>query len=776
MAKPRFNNFLLSLILAVSTFFNVGKSNWIIPGEANADDIVINNGDRAVCYNGRTKTKYTTIEKALEVAKNDTASNDTIYVIPGTNPVITRSCEIASGDTLCLPYEGETFKADINGLKENDSSFNNYHSNQFADSQESTYLKSNVTIEGIYEAKKTTLTVSGTLLVGGILGVGEGSYQKPSGHTMNSYAQITMKGYSSIVNKGTIECRGYIKPFDESSINASELLNVSGSVAIMPFVLYDYRGGSYSSACNNEKVFPFSIFDMPNCHISSTYNYGSTLKVLIHAYANSQIYSPDPTVLLSKDNGLFKLESGSVSFRYKPSIFNKTTNDANTGITEEGVNKLLVSINGSITLDSMTISLAGSSLRTSDFYVPFSYKFDISVKSGTTLNIINKVKFLSGSNLRIDDGATANMDASTTFYQRYDGHNTLANVYPNSLGAAKIINNGTLNLNSSFGGKIDTSTENSVINTGEKYSSQVTSREVLTGSNFGLKRTYFDITTYGYCNFYKVDNSTMIDAQLNKSNTYTSAKFDNKYFWVGETGNTTTEEVHGAPTDVGNGCFANGTMIMMGDGTVKSIENITFGDAIMTWNFFEGRYEVQNLAFVIDHGENLYETTALEFSDGTSLSIIDEHGLFDYDLNEFVYLNSKNYGGYIGHEFVKNGQGTNSLVKLVKGSVKTIMTHAYSITSEHNYNSVANRLLTAPPPGEFYNWIEMGEKMMYDSEKFFKDVKTYGLYEYSKFEPYGISYEIYEAFNGKYLRIPVEKGIFTFEYIIDLFNLYIDGF
>lgn len=70
----------------------------------------------------------------------------------------------------------------------------------------------------------------------------------------------------------------------------------------------------------------------------------------------------------------------------------------------------------------------------------------------------------------------------------------------------------------------------------------------------------------------------------------------------------------------------------------------------------------------------------------------------------------------------------------------------------------------------------MGEKMMYDSEKFFNDVKTHVLYEYAEFELYGIPYEIFEVFNGKYLKIPVEKGIFTFEYIVDIFNIYIDGF
>ncbi len=98
---------------------------------------------------------------------------------------------------------------------------------------------------------------------------------------------------------------------------------------------------------------------------------------------------------------------------------------------------------------------------------------------------------------------------------------------------------------------------------------------------------------------------------------------------------------------------------------------------------------------------------------------------------------------------------------MTNGLVKTEVTYAYSITSSYNYNFFANGLLTAPPSGEFYNWITMGERMMYDSKKFFNDVKTYGLYEYAEFEPYGIFYEIFEVLNGKYLKISVEKGVFV---------------
>ena len=80
-------------------------------------------------------------------------------------------------------------------------------------------------------------------------------------------------------------------------------------------------------------------------------------------------------------------------------------------------------------------------------------------------------------------------------------------------------------------------------------------------------------------------------------------------------------------------------------------------------------------------------------------------------------------------------------------------------------------MLTVAPPGEFYNWIDMGGKLRYDTKQFEADVAKYGLYDYSVFEDY-VSYEVYEAFNGAYLKVPVEKGKFTFDDILKLIEMY----
>ena len=219
-------------------------------------------------------------------------------------------------------------------------------------------------------------------------------------------------------------------------------------------------------------------------------------------------------------------------------------------------------------------------------------------------------------------------------------------------------------------------------------------------------------------------------------------------------------------------CFAKGTPILLADGSYKNIEDITYSDRIMTWNFYTGEYEARPIAIIVDHGEQEYKVTDLQFENGNVVSIIADHGFFDWDLNKFVYLTAENYEAYIGHRFALSELGGFSPVKLVNGCTYIKTTNAYSLTSVQNYNAIANGVLTAPPPGEFYNWVEMGERLRFDVEAFDADVERYGLYGFEVFEPYGIPYETFVAFNGPYLKIPVEKGIFDFNFIIDLFNQY----
>ena len=95
----------------------------------------------------------------------------------------------------------------------------------------------------------------------------------------------------------------------------------------------------------------------------------------------------------------------------------------------------------------------------------------------------------------------------------------------------------------------------------------------------------------------------------------------------------------------------------------------------------------------------------------------------------------------------------------------TEVTHAYSVTAAYTSNVFAAGLLTVGPPKEFYSWIKMGDTLRYDVEDFNEKLERYGTYDYSVFADY-LTEKQFDLYNGKYLKIAVESGAFTFEDIL----------
>ena len=88
-------------------------------------------------------------------------------------------------------------------------------------------------------------------------------------------------------------------------------------------------------------------------------------------------------------------------------------------------------------------------------------------------------------------------------------------------------------------------------------------------------------------------------------------------------------------------------------------------------------------------------------------------------------------------------------------------------------NAFAEGMLSVAPPEDFYNWIVMGDKLKYDTEQLEKDINEYGMYTYDNFKDY-VTEEQFVAWGGAYLKIPVEKGLFTFDYVLELIEMYKD--
>lgn len=213
-------------------------------------------------------------------------------------------------------------------------------------------------------------------------------------------------------------------------------------------------------------------------------------------------------------------------------------------------------------------------------------------------------------------------------------------------------------------------------------------------------------------------------------------------------------------------CITGDTLVNLANGKKKAVKDLNDQDELLTWNFFTGEYETQPASVIINHGKADYDVLKLKFSDDTELKIIGEHGLFDYDTNDFVSIDRNNYKQYIGHKFVScNTKNNYKTVKLVSAKIEKEYVGAYSIASAYNLNLFAENILTIAPPVDVLSWIDMGSKMKYDTEKFNADLEKYGTYDYSFFSEFATEKQFNEL-NGKYYKIAIETGKVTLDEIL----------
>ena len=514
--------FLLSLGIVATT--SLGFSSWIIPAltfvaSPSGDDSV-----RAVAYVESTGNRYASIERAVEAA-NSLGGTQTVYVIPEVSsivsggsgsyvidPIVVReSISISSGVSLVLPY----------GLSDGSPQVisDSVSGGSLADStaaRVATNLKTEVLLD---DGVTLTISPGATLTVGGSIGESGNLI----GAELGPYAQISMLAGSSIVCYGNLNVYGYIKPLlpasgDAISEDAYPKLTImpsGGSVpnVLVPLVVYDFSSGTTILNRYNSQLFPFNIYDIPNISVPFDIHYGSVFRGT--TYFNLGIQQLNINVgfnpiidLVGTDNSsaIIRLSSSGshVIVENEPAssfdvVFNDQAYKSNLTIDDHTApkSKSYYSVFGDCQINNLSFELTveqgvGSvgawlinqaistmlggtnTLTTSGMFLPFSYKWDISIHGNVTFPSDIQTKFLPGSRFNVNPGATWNLNGVAAFY----GSSTAITSYPSaSLPDAYVLNNGTVNVNNALGGRIETTYDGSQINFSSARSFSVTSNE-----------------------------------------------------------------------------------------------------------------------------------------------------------------------------------------------------------------------------------------------------------------------------------------------------------
>ena len=156
-------------------------------------------------------------------------------------------------------------------------------------------------------------------------------------------------------------------------------------------------------------------------------------------------------------------------------------------------------------------------------------------------------------------------------------------------------------------------------------------------------------------------------------------------------------------------CLLAGTQIALSDGSYKAIEDITYTDKMLSWDFDRGCY-AETLALWIKRGETGSQYNLLTFSDGTTLRTFDQHRIFNKQAGAFTYpmTDATPIGTITVNEHGKEITLTNKQV--IQDTIEY-----YNVITDYHMNLFSDSVLTSCRFNNIYPIIDM---------KFVKDART----------------------------------------------------
>ena len=524
---------LYTLTFEKNMFSAAGTHRTLVTMEADNYDLPKNTYVYVKVKGVKVGNNYYTIEDALDVA----ASGQTIFVLNDTafatqeiagvlyDDVKFRTVE--TGVTLLLPFnENDT----VGHIGAGDEKSDNY--------------KATAALTGTAKLYKTLVIPEGIeVIVKGKLVVGAQTGKIDAGQKQNAvsgnYCEISLGGTITLIDDATLEVYGYIKGNGEIIANDStviENLYLSGWMGgtqsavryigtqnISSFELMDEK----TMTIKNPKMFPFSQYELRAIQSRVIINKGSKLqgytkiatsklekKILgITITIPAQVNEATLTFVSSDESnaasGLFRLVGNN-------SKIIKSMNGDRVKID------LFGDIKDGYTAVSVKVVKATVEMSSKEVFFPIDGRTDITLKNGATFTQSYMFKALPGATITVESGGIYNLNGTLVMY---DKSFTDISTYPYpgaSRGDAKLIVNGTMNVNGALGGNVTSDNAGTVAVGANATISGVHSAEGEGTMSIGATTKFTFNDTCGVTKslvFVNADNST-VAAVTNKTYNY----------------------------------------------------------------------------------------------------------------------------------------------------------------------------------------------------------------------------------------------------------------
>jgi hypothetical protein len=166
-------------------------------------------------------------------------------------------------------------------------------------------------------------------------------------------------------------------------------------------------------------------------------------------------------------------------------------------------------------------------------------------------------------------------------------------------------------------------------------------------------------------------------------------------------------------------CLIAGTLITLADGTKKPIEEITYDDDLLVWDFFNGCFTSAKPCWIkIKQTAKVYNK--LTFDNGATLGLVGEGGAQGYHR---IFNKQANMFTHTGVPETRNGTITFTEDKnepvLVRQELVNNTVDYYNIITDNHFNLFANGILTSCRCSNLYkieNMKYVGDRIMSDKE------------------------------------------------------------
>lgn len=149
-------------------------------------------------------------------------------------------------------------------------------------------------------------------------------------------------------------------------------------------------------------------------------------------------------------------------------------------------------------------------------------------------------------------------------------------------------------------------------------------------------------------------------------------------------------------------CLAEGTLVTLADRSKKKIEDITYEDKLLVWDFDNGCF-AEAKPLWIKKKQVAEEYNLVKFDNGVELKTVADHRIFNVETQKFTYTMNEEDTPIGTSTFMEDG----TIAKIVEREVVRETVNYYNIITDYHMNLFANGILTSLRLNNLYKIEDM---------------------------------------------------------------------